>query len=214
MRLAGCFPRAIDAVVFDMDGVLADTEPIHQLAMAAMMEPYGVALTDDEYAWTVGRDNDETWTWVRERWGIPDSARVLTDAFEEALLPRLATLHPAPGAAALVADLVAVGVPLALASSSSRRVVDVTLRALGFDATFAATVAGNEVLTSKPDPGIYLAAAARLGVDARRCIAIEDSAPGTEAARAAGMKVVGIRSRYVDGDLPADIVIHSLEDLV
>jgi HAD superfamily hydrolase (TIGR01509 family) len=214
MRLAGCFPDVIGAAVFDMDGVLADTEPLHDAAFAAVLASYGGVVTSEEYAYTVGRDSHEIWEWVRERWAVADPVPTLAAAFERSLLPRLARVAPAPGARALIDDLRLAGVPLALASSSSRRIVDHTLRTLGFEAAFAATVAGDEVSPSKPHPAIYLAAAAHLGVGAERCIAIEDSVLGMQAARAAGMKVVGIRNRYIDGEPPADVVIGSLDDLL
>jgi HAD superfamily hydrolase (TIGR01509 family) len=214
MRLASWFPERIGGVVFDMDGVLADTEPVHGVAFEAVLAEYGVVATSEDYVFTVGRGSDEIWQWVRERWAVADPISVLAAAFENSLLPRLAAVVPAPGAASLIEDLQQVGVPLALASSSSRRIVDHTLRALGFESAFAATIAGDEGRPAKPDPAIYLVAAACLGVDPERCVAIEDSVPGMQSARAAGMKVVGIRNRYIDGEPPADVVISSLEELL
>ena len=214
MRLASWFPERIGGVVFDMDGVLADTEPVHGVAFAAVLASYGVVVTSEDYVFTVGRGSDEIWQWVRERWAVADSTSVLAAAFERSLLPRLVEVVPAPGAASFIEDLQRAGVPLALASSSSRRIVDHTLRALGFEAAFAATVAGDESRPPKPHPAVYLAAAARLHVDAERCVAIEDSVLGLQSARAAGMKVVGIRNRYIDHEPPADVVINSLEELL
>lgn len=214
MRLASWYPDRIDGVVFDMDGVLADTEPIHDLAFADVLASYGVVVSSEEYVFTVGRGSEEIWQWVRERWAIAEPTPVLAAEFEGALLPRLADVVPASGAEVLVRDLRRAHIPIALASSSSRRIVDHTLRTLGFDSAFAATVAGDEISPAKPHPAIYLAAADRLGVSPQRCIAIEDSVPGMQAARAAGMKVVGIRSRYTEGEPPADMVIDGLQELL
>lgn len=214
MRLANWYPDRIDGVVFDMDGVLADTEPIHGLAFLDVLAEYGAVATSEDYLWTVGRGSNEIWQGVRDRWQIADSIQILATSFERYLLPRLLHVVPAPGAIAFVEDLRCAGVPIALASSSSRRIVDQTLRVLGLEAAFAATIAGSEGGPPKPHPAIYLAAAAGLGAGAARCVAIEDSVPGMESARAAGMTVVAIRNRYLEGEPPADVVIDSLEQLI
>jgi HAD superfamily hydrolase (TIGR01509 family) len=214
VRLAACYPKELGGVVFDMDGVLTDTEPIHARAMKTLLARLHVALTAQEYALLVGLGNEEYWRSVRERFCLSEPAPVLAAQFERILLPSIEAVTPTPGARDLLDDLGAAGVPIALASSTPRRIVGATLLALGLQTAFKVSVAGDEIRVGKPGPEIYKVAAARLGVEASRCVAIEDSVPGMASARAAGMTVVALTSRYVNGEPPADLIIRSLSDLV
>ncbi|MGD0862931.1 MAG: HAD family phosphatase [Candidatus Limnocylindrales bacterium] len=213
MRLAACYPGEIGGVVFDMDGVLTDTEPIHARAMKALLARFHAVLTARDYAQLVGLGHEEYWRSVRKRFCLSDPAPVLAAQFERILLPSIEEATPTPSARFLLNDLGNAGVPLALASSSPRRIVDATLLALGFQTAFNVSVAGDEIQVGKPGPEIYVVAAARLGVETGRCVAIEDSVPGMVSARAAGMRVIGLASRYVNGTPSADLIIRSLLDL-
>jgi len=124
--------------------------------------------------------------------GVPLAAPEVDRAVVDALLAVYADELPVlPGAREAVAS-VAGAFPLGLASSSNRRVIDVVLRELGVADRFAATVSSEEVARGKPAPDVYLEAAARLGVDARACVAIEDSENGIRSAAAAGMRVIAV----------------------
>jgi HAD superfamily hydrolase (TIGR01509 family) len=170
-------------------------------------------LTARDYAQLVGLGHEEYWRSVRKRFCLSDPAPVLAAQFERILLPSIEEATPTPSARFLLNDLGNAGVPLALASSSPRRIVDATLLALGFQTAFNVSVAGDEIQVGKPGPEIYVVAAARLGVETGRCVAIEDSVPGMVSARAAGMRVIGLASRYVNGTPSADLIIRSLLDL-
>jgi HAD superfamily hydrolase (TIGR01509 family) len=116
-----------------------------------------------------------------------------------------------PGAVELIEALKEAGVPVGLVSNSTRRFVDAALEAAGLTTTFDVTVVGDEVAAAKPAPDAYLAGAAALGADPARCVALEDSPTGLEAARAAGMRTIGVPS--VEGMvLEADVVAASLAD--
>lgn len=204
------------AVIFDMDGVLADTEPVYEQALGVVLARRGAAVSATEYAALVGVTNEATWRWVVERFGLADAPEELLDESESVLMPALSGgLVAAPGVIELVTMLRARGVPLALGSSARRPVVEAVLAGLGLADAFSAVVSGDDVRQGKPDPAIFLEAARRLGVAASACVVIEDSLPGMRAGRFAGMSVVGVRSRYTLGlELPADLVVESLTELL
>lgn len=204
------------AVIFDMDGVLADTEPVYEQALGVVLARRGAAVSATEYAALVGVTNEATWQWVVERFGLADAPEELLDESESVLMPALSGgLVAAPGVIVLVTMLRARGVPLALGSSARRPVVEAVLAGLGLADAFSAVVSGDDVRQGKPDPAIFLEAAGRLGVAASACVVIEDSLPGMRAGRFAGMSVVGVRSRYTLGlELPADLVVESLTELL
>lgn len=202
------------AVIFDMDGVLADTEPRNEQALAAVLGRRGGVLTDTEYRGLIGLSNDASWALLIRRFGMTEPAAGLQEEYVREVLPLLATVDPSPGAVELVETLHAAGIRLGVASSSPRPAVDAVLKSLGVATTFHAVVSGEEVAFGKPAPDIFLLAAARLGAPPTQCAVIEDSPHGLEGARQAGMRTIALRTRYTtDQDLRADIVISSLEEL-
>jgi HAD superfamily hydrolase (TIGR01509 family) len=215
-RLADILGIAPEAVIFDMDGVLADTEPLNERATAAVLARRGASLSQAEYRRLAGQSSDLTWAWLIERFQLTDPAAVLGQEYVRELLPRLAsTITPAPGLFALVDDLKVSGIRLALASSSPRVVVDVVLGALGLTRAFEVVISGEEVAAGKPSPDIFRLAAERLRVAPSHCLVIEDSPPGLEAARRAGVRAVAVETRYLSREvLSADLVVDSLERLL
>ena len=204
------------AVIFDMDGVLADTEPLHVQTTQALVARRGVTLRPDECVTFIGMTSAETWRHLVERFGFTDAPDELTAEYESILIPALVTGAVAnPGAIELVVALTERMVPLALASSSTRHVVQAVLGAIKLNGAFSAVVCGEDVQESKPNPAIFWEAANRLGVKAQACSVIEDSLYGMQAGRRAGMRVVGLRTRYTLGvSLPADLVVESLTELM
>ncbi|MEO8470271.1 MAG: HAD family phosphatase [Chloroflexota bacterium] len=202
------------AVIFDMDGVLADTEPSNEKAIAVVLSGRGGVLSDREYGALVGQSNDESWAWLIDRFGLTDEVAQLQSEYVRAVLPLLGTTRPGPGVMPLVEGLRAAGTRLALASSSPRAAIEAVLGALGLSEAFEAVVSGEDVAAGKPAPDIFLRAAAELQVSPRQCVVIEDSPHGLEGARRAGMHTIALRTRYTAGmELLADIVIDSLETL-
>ena len=203
-------------VIFDMDGVLIDSEPLHQRSLESLLSDRGHVITEAEYADLVGLSQASTWDWMIGRYGLPSTPATYQAEYEAGLLQILAgTLEPEPGALELVALLQEAGVHLALASSSHAEVVSAILGGLGLAESFKEIVSGGEVERGKPAPDIFLLAAERLGVAPASCVVIEDSVAGMDGACAAGMRVVGIRTRYtVDRRLNADLLVDSLVQLV
>lgn len=208
------FEGQLAAVIFDMDGVLADTEPIQEEALGAFLALRGRSLSSAENAAMIGLDHRAFWATLIDRLGLDESIEECVRDYEPILLPRLAGLRAAPGARQLVLALVAADVPLAVASSSFRPAVEMTIGAIGLRDAFKIVVSGEEVRNGKPAPEIYLLAAERLGVEPGKCVAIEDSANGVRAAIAAGMTCLGITTSYSTRDqLQATRTVRSLTEI-
>ena len=177
-------------VIFDCDGTLVDSEPLAGEAWRRTLTPYGYTLTDADLEAVTGTTFQHTHAYLGERVEIP-RAEVLWPELRAVLFALYdEQLKPFDDAVHAVADLRASGIPVAVASSSVRERLDRTLAGGGFQ--FDISVAGDEVSRGKPAPDIFLLAAHRLGVDPRRCVVVEDSAPGVAAGSAAGMPTLGV----------------------
>lgn len=200
------------AVIFDMDGVLLDSEPLHYEAVRLILEEQGVEFPLDDYFRYLGTTLTSTWDDLCERYPITMpfdqfEARYNSDVLDQ----YLAGAPLIRGARELAAQLRDAGVPIAVASSSHRVWVDAALSGAGLREYFEQTTAGDEVSMGKPSPEIYLKAAEKLGFDPGHCIAVEDAPAGVESARAAGMKVVLVRSELTnDLDLASDWQVDDL----
>jgi len=210
-------PRLHDltAVVFDLDGVLVDSEPIHFRAANRVLRRYGSSISEAEYRGFIGLGETATWEAWRTPSRIPNSVEALVAAHTQARLEEIATGVDAIDAAVQLArQLHASGMQLAIASSSTRQVIDALLLALDLDGVFRVRISGedSDVRASKPAPDVYLAAAAQLGVAPSACLAIEDSGPGVVSAKRAGMTCVAVPNRWTaDQDFSeADVVLESL----
>jgi HAD superfamily hydrolase (TIGR01509 family) len=207
---------AFDAVIFDMDGVLIDSEPLHYDALHRVLAADGYDYTREENEQFLGTTTEAMFAVLISRHGLPRAVDEYAQRYEAAVLGLLQQPRPPqPGVAELVAFARAHGMRVGLASSSKRTWIEATLHALSLSGAFDATVSGDDVSQGKPDPAIYLLAAHRLGVTPDRCVAIEDAPNGVRSARAAGMQVIGVRTAYtahlrLDGVL---CTVDSLADL-
>jgi beta-phosphoglucomutase-like phosphatase (HAD superfamily) len=209
-----CGPADLpQAVVFDNDGLLLDTEQAWTRAEVTLFGRRGRAFTIEHKRYLLGSSRAVACHKLEEMLEQPaGTGTALMDELAGLVWEEVAVGVPAmPGAVALVDALRARGTPVGLASNSARSFVDRALAIAGLAAAFDTTVAGDEVAAPKPAPDIYLEAACRLGAAPERCVALEDSPTGVTAARAAGMFVIGVPS--VKGvELAADLVVASLED--
>ncbi|MFJ3905478.1 HAD family hydrolase [Streptomyces sp. NPDC090025] len=190
------------AVVFDLDGTLVDSEPNYHEATLRALGPYGVTRAD--YDWAehsrfIGIGTQESLELLAERFGITAPVGELLDATNRHYLELARASTPVfPEMRTFVARLYAAGVPMAVASGSSRAAIEAVLAGTGLDAWLTTLVSAEEVARGKPEPDVFLEAARRLGgIPPERCVVLEDAPPGAAAARAAGMRCVALP--YVPG---------------
>jgi sugar-phosphatase len=212
----------IEAVVLDMDGLLMDTEPVWRVAEVAVFTALGVELTEEELMGSMG----QTIAAVVPVWRLREpahgvGARRLTDVeVQERIIEMVAaevaaTGVPMPGVTDAIALLRRLGLPVAIASGSPPRMIEVVTERLGLGWIEVRCSAMDEP-RSKPAPDVYLTAARRLGVRPERCVAIEDSPSGVLSAKAAGMLCIAVPDPLMEGDpayAEADLVLGALTEL-
>ena len=205
-------PAFPSAVLWDLDGTLADSEEYHWLSWRDAMRAEGVELTYDRFLASFGQRNDRILgAWLGE---AADATRIRRIGdWKEAEYRRLAEargLAPLAGAREWVERLHRDGWKQAIASSAPRLNVETMLHVLKFDGLIDAMVSADEVKKGKPDPDVFLAAAAAVSVPPSRCVVVEDAPAGVEAGRRAGMKTIGVNAK---SPLAADVYVRSLADL-
>jgi len=203
----------VKGLVFDLDGVLVNSEPLHLEAFRRALAPFGVDLSDEEYYRTYVAFTDRE-AFQRALAGRPEGVvrgvaekqRIFWELFRD-------HVQAFPDALALLGR-VPVSLPLALATGATASEADHALRALGIRQRFAALVAAEDYRRGKPDPEPYRVAADRLGLPPAACLAIEDTREGIRAARAAGMVCVGVAHTHPAAELSeADLVVDTLDEL-
>jgi HAD superfamily hydrolase (TIGR01509 family) len=181
------------AIIFDMDGLMVDSEPLSRSAWDQILGAYGHTLNDAIYKSVIGHRTDETAAIFIEAYDLPLTVDTLAREKVNALAEICANGVPVmPGLYALHAHITQRDLPWAVATSSPRSHAEEILTQLGLIDSCRVIVGGNEVAQGKPAPDIYCLAAARMGIAAAQCLAIEDSAPGCQSALAAGMMVVAV----------------------
>jgi HAD superfamily hydrolase (TIGR01509 family) len=210
-------PLMIDAVVFDLDGVLLQSEEVWDGVRERYVREPGGRYDEEVQRAMMGMSAPEWSTYLAEDAGVPGSPEQINADVVALMLDAYARELPLlPGAVEVVRRMAA-AFPLALASSSNRAIFEEVLELAGIADCFTATVSSEEVPRGKPAPDVYLEAARRLGVAAERCAAVEDSHSGIRSAHAAGMRVVAIPNASYPPDADAlelaDVVLDSLEQL-
>ena len=204
------------AVVFDMDGLLLDTETLWHEAEVELFARHGGSFTWDDKMAVIGTSYDFTAEYFADRLGRPrsDGPALVQEMIElmHALVRR--AVEARPGAVELVQRLRAGEVPLGLASNSPRFLVDDALATAGLTDAFKVVVTSDDVEHAKPAPDIYLLACERLGVSPADALALEDSASGVTAAKAAGLTCIAV-PQFAETDVSAaDHIVDSLEELL
>ncbi|MGH2674430.1 MAG: HAD family hydrolase [Actinomycetota bacterium] len=205
-------PTPEPPIVFDCDGVLLDSESAWTRAETRLFARYGRTYGIEEKRRLIGGSLEETagaLEGLLDRPGGSDD--LLQELLELAAEEFAGPVEPMPGALELVAELRGRRRPMAVASNSQRRLVDLALRGSGLADAFDAVIAGDEVPRPKPAPDLYLEACRRLGTVPGSAVAVEDSPRGAASARAAGLYVIGI-PYLPDLEVEADLVVTSLED--
>lgn len=208
----------IKAVIFDMDGLLIDSERLWQEAQTDVLKTVGITTKKGDFQHVLGLGLQGTveWWYRRHPWQGPTreeiAERITADFLK--LFKRKGELRP--GAKNLLELLDGQGLPMAIASSTEPKIVNMAIRTLGVDRYFKIVYSGVQEPHHKPHPGIFITAAERLKVDPRSCLALEDSPAGVLSAKAARMKCVAVpepENRDNKFIKTADVVLGSLEEL-
>ena len=181
---------AFEAFIFDMDGVLIDSENFYAEMEQINFRQLGLNITHEEHITYQGTATDEMWKKIKERHYVPHSVEELVEMTNGLTIPvfkNMDKIDPMPGVEELISLLYSKNIPLAVASSSFPEVISIILEKTGLEKYFGVVVNSRMAGKSKPAPDIFLLAAKNLGVEPGKCIVIEDSANGITAAKIAGM---------------------------
>ena len=207
----------IEAVVFDLDGILIHSEEVWDAVRERFVRERGGRYDEEVQRAMMGMSSAEWSRYLHEHAGVPDSAEEINAEVVRRMLDAYREELPLIDGAVEAVRRLETAWPLGLASSSNRPLIDTVLELAGLTGSFRVSVSSEEVARGKPAPDVYLEAARRLGVPADACAAIEDSHAGIAAARASGMRVVAIpNASYPPGDdalAEADLVLGSIAEL-
>jgi HAD superfamily hydrolase (TIGR01509 family) len=207
----------VEAVVFDLDGVIVDSEQVWDEVREAYTRERGGTYTEQATRDMMGMSSLEWSRYMAEALGVPGPAERINADVVERMLERYGADPPLiPGAVDAVRRIAACW-PVAIASSSNPELIEVVVQVTGLDDVFGIAVSSQEVPRGKPAPDVYLEAARRLGADPARCAAVEDSHNGIRSAKAAGMRVVAVPNPHFPPDdealAEADVVLRSIDEL-
>jgi HAD superfamily hydrolase (TIGR01509 family) len=207
----------IEGVVFDLDGILIDSEHVWDEVRQQLAEERGGRWNENASRDMMGMSSIEWSRYMRDVVGLAEAPEEISAEVVRRLEDRYRRELPLITGAGVAVERLAERWPLALASSSNRELIDLVLESSGLGRFFEASVSSEEVARGKPAPDVFLEAARRLGVEPARCAAIEDSENGILAAKAAGMRTIAIpNARYPpheDALAAADGVLATIEDL-
>lgn len=211
-------PIQAKGVLFDMDGVLVDSEAIMCESAILALREWNVQAVPADFDAFIGAGEDAYIGGVARRHGVPYATAMKDRAYAIYGVRAMATGIAFPGVGDLIRNLRAKGLRMGICSGADRVKVEVNIRALGVDLdAFACIVAGGEVARNKPAPDIYLLGLQKLGLKAAECVVVEDSLNGIQAGRAAGMRTIGIASTFDPGDLKRraepDVVLTNVREL-
>lgn len=208
----------VKTVIFDMDGVLVNSEPLHHEVSLVQFKDLNIEVTDDIFATFTGNSNKMIYQKLKDRFQLSHNIEDLIsskntlfiDAFD-----KRQDLHLMPGVKELIIDLHQNGIQLILASSSEMEIINKVFERFGLDQYFTHKVSGNDFPESKPNPAIFLKAASYSKAPIEECIIIEDSTNGIKAAKAAGIFCVAYKSEEANSQDQslADIIVYDYKDL-
>ena len=203
-------------VVFDLDGVLVDSEQVWDAVREELARERGGNWHPGAQRDMMGMSSPEWSRYMHDRIGLPETPEEINRIVVERMLERYVAGPPWIDGALDAVHRLAAAFTLALASSSNRELIDAVLKAGGIASLFRATVSSEEVPRGKPAPDVYLEAARRLGADPAACVAIEDSHNGIRSAKAAGMACIAIPNAHFppgEATAEADLVLGSISEL-
>lgn len=200
---------SIKAVLWDIDGTLVDSEPLHLKALLAVCMQYNVDISDMPDDTFIGVNLNGVWDALKRRFPSHLTRDIWTAAIDDHYVRQSETLRAMPGAIETIQSLHGLGIRQAAVSNSGRKVVDTNLDFLRTNGIFEFSISLDDVSEAKPSPTPYLQALTRMKIEPSQALAIEDSRSGAKSARAAGLTLVA----YNNPGLPADVWIDDLKDL-
>jgi len=215
----------LDAMIYDFDGVVVDSEPVHLMCFREALSPLGVELTvEDYYSKYLGFDDHDCFAAALQDHGVAFSEELIAElTAQKTVLVKQAfarSIQPLPGAVELIRCAFNAGIPLGMCSGALREEIHIAARTLGILESFAAIVTAEDVRRSKPDPEGYVLALRKLSeatgrpLVGDRTVVVEDTAAGVESAKAAGMRVLAVTNSCPAGTLArADRIVDSLTEI-
>ncbi len=203
-------------VIFDMDGVLINSEPLHYESEKAILAEYGLKYTREIHKMYIGTSEEEFWSNILTLYKVSLNTKELSSKKYKYFLDNISRVEPIEPAVRLVKTLYDSGIPLGLASSAEKELIKKVLKKMSLEKFFKIIQSGSDVKNAKPDPEIFLITAEKLGASPQECVVIEDSINGVIAGKSAGMTVVAVPNEYTKCfDLSfADFEIESLDDFM
>lgn len=208
----------IDTVIFDMDGVIIDSEPIHKKLEWEFFQQLGLHLTQEEFQSFTGQSGKNIFSYLKNKYKLSQSVEWMEQKSTERFLNHLKSnpkMSPIDGTTALIEGLKAQNIQLILASSATMSNIEAVMDMFDFHHFFPIKLSGADLEHSKPHPEIFLKAAQLGQTSPDQCIVIEDSSNGVKAAKAANMKCVGFQNpNSGNQDIKmADLIVHSMTEL-
>ncbi len=207
---------AIKAVIFDFDGVIADTPSAWLGSIGEFMKKRNVELTQEDYENLVGKTFSKKYEILKKKYGLDIDYDEFWQNTQNLARKKVSENLPLnPGVEELINSLEEKGIILAIASANSRRNIHLITDKFNLTDKFSVMVDIHDVTEHKPSPAVYLKTAEKLGIDPKECVAVEDTLLGVESAKNAGMRVIAVPGKFSkDVDFSkADLVVESLEEL-
>jgi HAD superfamily hydrolase (TIGR01509 family) len=205
----------IEAIIFDMDGVIVDGETSNYIAVNKVLQPCGFVLTPEEYKQTIGLNSFETWSLLKRKFSLKENTEDLMEMFSRLQDSGYTEAPLMPGFMKFFTLVKNRNLKIAVASSTEMRHIKGVLDRIGIIGKFNVIASAEECKNGKPKPDVYLLAAKRLEIDPGRCIAIEDSMNGMLAAKAAGMFVIAVPTEHTRSQdfSKADLIVRNLNEI-
>ncbi len=206
------------AVIFDMDGVIVNSEPLHQECEREIFQDLDIVLSQEEHDRFLGVSGSDMWKQIIDRFDLKESVEHLIEIQNDCFIKKLESSKPLPiikGVKTLIQSLSENQIVIMLASSSSQRLVSEVLRLSKLNNYFTYVISGSEVTNSKPSPDIFFKAAMAGGINPDKCVVIEDSENGITAAKRAGMKVIGFLNGFnaEESVSNADLIVSDFSEI-
>ncbi len=218
LKSEGVLFLMLGAVIFDMDGVIIDSEPLHYQVDDLIFRELNISISYEERRSFVGIDNRRMWTGIKKNYNLKESVNELiklSDSMRNSFFRDLDDLRPVKGTVELITELNSRKIKTALASSSSGELIEIILNELGIFNDFDIIVSGNSVKKGKPGPEIFLLTLEKLQEESKKSVVIEDSENGVNAAKSAGIFCIAYRNPHSrEQDLGnADVIIDDFSEM-